>query len=53
MLISVKNLSGFISVNADGAWACEGGSKHKAECLPDPVSHNSVPSLLFDELAIF
>ncbi|KAB1205314.1 hypothetical protein CJ030_MR7G012050 [Morella rubra] len=36
-LISVKNLSGFISVNADGAWVCEGGRKHKAECLPDPV----------------
>jgi hypothetical protein len=38
MVISVKNLSGFLSVNADGSWVCEGGSKHKTERLPDPVS---------------
>ncbi|GMY06914.1 Plasma membrane isoform 1 [Fagus crenata] len=37
-VISVKNLSGFVSVNADGSWVCEGGSKHKAEHLPDPVA---------------
>ncbi|XP_062147395.1 uncharacterized protein LOC133855280 [Alnus glutinosa] len=38
MVISVKNLSGFLSVNADGSWVCEGGSKHKTERLPDPVA---------------
>jgi hypothetical protein len=38
VVISVKNLSGFLSVNADGSWVCEGGSKHKTERLPDPVS---------------
>lgn len=39
VVISVKNLSGFLSVSADGSWVCEGGSKHKTERLPDPVSH--------------
>ncbi|XP_059456994.1 uncharacterized protein LOC132186895 [Corylus avellana] len=37
VVISVKNLSGFLSVSADGSWVCEGGSKHKTERLPDPV----------------
>ncbi|GLT72765.1 hypothetical protein SLA2020_446690 [Shorea laevis] len=35
VVMSVKNLSGFLSVNADGSWVCEG--KHKTERLPDPV----------------
>ncbi|XP_042981490.1 uncharacterized protein LOC122311137 isoform X3 [Carya illinoinensis] len=37
VVISVMNLSGFVSVNADGSWVCEGGSKHKSERLLDPV----------------
>ncbi|KAF3432645.1 hypothetical protein FNV43_RR23747 [Rhamnella rubrinervis] len=36
VVVSVKNLSGFLSTNADGSWACEG--KHKTERLPDPVA---------------
>ena len=51
-MISVKNLSGFVSVNADGSWVCEGGSKHKAEHLPDPVSHSSNSSFLLTEFSI-
>lgn len=37
VVISVKNLSGFVSVNGDGSWICEGGSKRKTERFPDPV----------------
>ncbi|CAK9309055.1 unnamed protein product [Citrullus colocynthis] len=36
LLISVKNLSGFVSINSDGSWVCDDG-KHKAKTLPDPV----------------
>ncbi|CAL1361809.1 unnamed protein product [Linum trigynum] len=36
-VISVKNLSGLVSMNGDGSWVCEGGSGHKAEHLPNPV----------------
>ncbi|XVF30527.1 hypothetical protein REPUB_Repub16aG0065700 [Reevesia pubescens] len=36
-VISVKNLSGFVSINDDGSWTCEGGSSHRAERHPDPV----------------
>lgn len=35
VVISVKNLSGFVLVNANGSWVCE--SKHKTEHHPDPV----------------
>ncbi|KAM3682698.1 hypothetical protein ACJW31_12G091700 [Castanea mollissima] len=38
VVISVKNISGFVSVNLDGSWVSEGGSKHKAERFPDPVA---------------
>ncbi|KAM4069447.1 hypothetical protein ACB094_12G090500 [Castanea mollissima] len=38
VVISVKNISGFVSVNSDGSWVCEGGSKHKAKRFPDPVA---------------
>ncbi|KAK1306949.1 hypothetical protein QJS10_CPA10g01178 [Acorus calamus] len=37
MVVAVKNLSGFVTVNKEGSWACTGGKKHKAEVLPDPV----------------
>ncbi|XP_050253528.1 uncharacterized protein LOC126699630 [Quercus robur] len=40
VVISVKNISGFVSVNSDGSWVCEGGSKHKAERFPDPVAES-------------
>lgn len=40
-VISVKNLSGFVSINEDGSWTCEGGSGHRAEHHPDPVSHHA------------
>ncbi|XP_009361151.2 uncharacterized protein LOC103951493 isoform X1 [Pyrus x bretschneideri] len=37
-VVSVKNVSGLVSVNADGSWVCEGySSNHKAQHLPDPV----------------
>ena len=38
VVVSVKNLSGFVSVNADGSWSFTGGSKYKTEIYPDPVS---------------
>ncbi|XWS42856.1 hypothetical protein CRYUN_Cryun16bG0050500 [Craigia yunnanensis] len=37
-VISVKNLSGSVSINEDGSWTCEGGSSHRAERHPDPVA---------------
>ncbi len=51
-MISVKNLSGYVAVKADGSWVCKGGSKHKAEHLPDPVSHSSNSSFLVTEFSI-
>lgn len=40
VVVSVKNLAGFVSVNADGSWLCISDHKHKEEHHPDPVSHN-------------
>jgi hypothetical protein len=37
LVISVKNLSGFVSVNPDGSWSCTGGSSYKTETFPSPV----------------
>ncbi|KAF5442565.1 hypothetical protein F2P56_035209 [Juglans regia] len=37
VVISVKNLSGFVSLNADGSWNCESSNMQKTERLPDPV----------------
>ncbi|KAK9272152.1 hypothetical protein L1049_002523 [Liquidambar formosana] len=37
MVISVKNISGSVSFDADGSWVCTGANKHKAERHPDPV----------------
>ncbi|KAL4354077.1 hypothetical protein GQ457_06G014810 [Hibiscus cannabinus] len=34
-VISVKNLAGFVSVNEDGSWTCDGG---RTVCHHDPVS---------------
>ena len=38
MVVLVKNISGFVSVSADGSWICEGDGRQKSEILPDPVS---------------
>ena len=38
VVISVKNFSGIISIDADGSWVCNAGDRHKAERHPDPVS---------------
>ncbi|KAF5735314.1 Plasma membrane isoform 1 [Tripterygium wilfordii] len=38
VVISVKNLAGFVSVNGDGSWVCEGDGRHRAERYPDPVA---------------
>ncbi|KAJ4721097.1 NERD domain-containing protein [Melia azedarach] len=38
VVISVKNLSGFVSINGDGSWVCEGESRHKGGVHPDPVA---------------
>ncbi|XP_059304341.1 uncharacterized protein LOC132056253 [Lycium ferocissimum] len=36
VVVCVKNISGFVSVDKDGRWVCTGG--HKTERLPDPVA---------------
>lgn len=36
LIISVKNLAGLVTINADGSWVCEGS--HKKELHSDPVS---------------
>lgn len=38
MVICVKNLSGFVSMSADGSWICEGDGRQNSEIMPDPVS---------------
>ncbi|CBI26485.3 hypothetical protein VitviT2T_024063 [Vitis vinifera] len=38
VVISVKNFSGIISIDADGSWVCNAGDRHKAERHPDPVA---------------
>ncbi|PON77564.1 Nuclease-related domain, NERD [Parasponia andersonii] len=35
VVVSVKNLDGFVLINADGSWVCE--TKNKTQTLPDPV----------------
>lgn len=40
MIVCVKNVSGFVSVDKDGSWVCTGS--HKTERLPNPVSCKSV-----------
>lgn len=47
-MISVKNFSGFVGIDADGSWVCTGHNKHKTERHPDPVSGQClVSSLIF------
>ncbi|KAH9784104.1 NERD domain-containing protein [Citrus sinensis] len=38
VVISVKNLSGFVTVNADGSWVCEAVGRHRSAAHPDPVA---------------
>lgn len=47
VVVSVKNLSGILSINADGSWVCEGN--HKIERHSDPVSNKQTndSSVLF------
>lgn len=40
MIVCVKNVAGFVSVDKDGRWVCTGS--HKTERLPNPVSCKSV-----------
>ncbi|XP_022157167.1 uncharacterized protein LOC111023945 [Momordica charantia] len=37
VVISVKNLSGLVSISADGSWICEGDGTQRSEIMPDPV----------------
>ncbi|XP_057800679.1 uncharacterized protein LOC131016106 [Salvia miltiorrhiza] len=37
-LISVTNISGFVSVDKDGNWVCTDRKNRRTECLPDPVA---------------
>ncbi|KAB2069687.1 hypothetical protein ES319_A08G108800v1 [Gossypium barbadense] len=36
-VISVKNVSGFVSINDDGSWTSKGGRSHRKERISDPV----------------
>ncbi|XP_022747351.1 uncharacterized protein LOC111297036 isoform X2 [Durio zibethinus] len=47
-VISVKNLSGFVSINEDGSWTCEGGSSHRTEHHPDPVAEAKKQALVLE-----
>ncbi|AAF06036.1 EST gb/AI998705 comes from this gene, partial [Arabidopsis thaliana] len=38
VVISVKNLSGIVTVTSDGSWVCEGGKHHTTETFPDPLA---------------
>lgn len=37
-MISVKNVSGIVSIDKDNNWVCTDAKNHKRERLPDPVS---------------
>ncbi|KAJ0078755.1 hypothetical protein Patl1_23723 [Pistacia atlantica] len=38
VVVSVKNLSGIVSINRDGSWVCEGDHRHRSRQYPDPVA---------------
>ncbi|CAK9160640.1 unnamed protein product [Ilex paraguariensis] len=38
VVISVNNISGFVSIDKDKSWVCTGGHKHKTKHHPDPVA---------------
>lgn len=37
VVISVKNISGFVSTDKDGNWLCTDGKQHKTNLIPNPV----------------
>ncbi|KAG6426630.1 hypothetical protein SASPL_110857 [Salvia splendens] len=37
MVITVKNISGFVSTDKDGNWVCTDGKHHKTEVISNPV----------------
>lgn len=37
MVISVKNISGFVSTDKDGNWVCTDGKHHKTDVVENPV----------------
>lgn len=38
MVVSVKNISGFVTTDKDGNWVCTDGKHHKTDVIPNPVS---------------
>lgn len=46
VVISVQNLSGFVSVDGDGSWVSTGQSSYRTDRRPDPVSPSSVVFLV-------
>ncbi|XP_031277116.1 uncharacterized protein LOC116135544 [Pistacia vera] len=38
VVVSVKNLSGIVSINRDGSWVFEGDHRHRSRQYPDPVA---------------
>lgn len=41
VVISVKNVSGFVSIDKDNNWVCTDGKNRRTECLPNHVSYFS------------
>ncbi|KAG8381678.1 hypothetical protein BUALT_Bualt06G0146500 [Buddleja alternifolia] len=37
VVISVQNVSGFVSIDKDGNWMCTNAKNHKIETIPNPV----------------
>ncbi|KAL6501023.1 hypothetical protein OROHE_025220 [Orobanche hederae] len=37
LVISVKNISGYVSTDKDGNWVCTDGNHHKTNRIPNPV----------------
>lgn len=42
VVISVKNVSGVVSIDRDDNWVCTDRKNRKTECLPNPVSYFSL-----------
>ncbi|KAI3471312.1 hypothetical protein Pfo_027975 [Paulownia fortunei] len=38
VVITVKNVSGFVSTDKDGNWVCTDGKHHKPDLIPNPVA---------------
>ncbi|KAL2921450.1 Homoserine kinase [Bienertia sinuspersici] len=49
VVICVKNMAGFVSVNSDGSWLCISEHKHKEEHHPDPVADAKRQALVLEE----